>query len=208
MTRADIVQAALRAWGRDYYRTTSLSDVARELGVSKAALYRHFSSKQALLEAMYEWVLDDYAAKVREGFQRAAAAGPREAMVIMVRVIMGYYARNAYAFIFSLVYVYGERRMGDSREFLARRGVDLGIFDGLRGAVTFPQAIPMVLATLTFAMAYFHRLGPSERTAATGVVPLGAGNFTEAEVERDISLALYVMFHGLGLSRPTGGGGL
>jgi AcrR family transcriptional regulator len=190
MTRADIIQAAFRAWGRDYYRSTSLSDVARELGVSKAALYRHFCGKQALLEAMYEWSLDDYTAKIRNDLLRAAAAGPREALFIMIRAIMTYYAGNAYLFIFSLVYVYGERRMGNPREFLAKRGLDMGFFEKMRGIASFPREYQLVMATLTFAMAYHHRLGASERTA------LGGG-----ELERDISQVLCIISGGLGFQK-------
>jgi AcrR family transcriptional regulator len=194
MTRADIIQAAFKAWGRDYYRSVSLSEVARELGVSKAALYRHFCSKQALLEGMYEWFLDDYAAKVRDGFSRAAAA-PGDALWIIIQVMMRYYAGNVYSFIFSLVYVYGDRRLGNPREFLAKRGLDIGILDGIRELVP-PQTVSLILATLTYATAYFHRLGPSER--AKGNPFPGEGTYREQELERDISLVFYLISHGSG----------
>jgi AcrR family transcriptional regulator len=194
MTRADIIQAAFKAWGKDYYRSASLSEVARELGVSKAALYRHFCSKQALLEGMYEWFLDDYAAKVRDGFLQAAAAAPGEALGIVIQVIMRYYASNVNSFIFSLIYVYGERRLGNPREFLAKRGLDAGIFGGIRELVP-PQAVPLILATLTYAMAYFHQLRPSERTAGN---PSSGGNSGEQELERDISLTLHLISSGSG----------
>jgi AcrR family transcriptional regulator len=196
MTGADIIQAAFKAWGGDYYRSVSLSEVARELGVSKAALYRHFCSKQALLEGMYEWFLDDYAAKVRDGFsQAAAAAAPEDALRIIIRVMMRYYAGNVNSFIFSLIYVYGERRLGNPREFLAKRGLDTGIFGGIRELAP-PQAVPLILATLTYAMAYFHQLRPSERTAGNAL--RGEGNSAEQELERDISLTLYLIFKGAG----------
>jgi AcrR family transcriptional regulator len=193
MTRTDIIKAAFRAWGRDYYRATSLSEVAKELGVSKAALYRHFCNKQALLEAMYGWYLDDYAAKVGDGFRRAAAAGPREALFIVVRLIMGYYAGNANLFIFALVYVYGERRLGNSRELLVKRGV--GIFEEMRKILPSSLTVQMILATLTFAMAYFHRLGPSKRVLREGVAP------PDQELEQDISLVLCIVSHGLGFQK-------
>ncbi|MDR2177685.1 MAG: TetR/AcrR family transcriptional regulator [Treponema sp.] len=173
MTRVDIIQAAFKAWGRDCYRGTSLSDVARELGVSKAALYRHFSGKQALLEAMYEWFLDDYAAKIKDDLRLAAASGPREAMSIVVRAIMGYFARNVYSFIFSLVYVYGEQPLGNSRELLAKRGLNMEIFDEIQKLAPSPQITRLVLATLTFAVAYFHRLEVSEK--AEDMFPRGGG---------------------------------
>ncbi|MDR2747270.1 MAG: TetR/AcrR family transcriptional regulator [Treponema sp.] len=192
MTRADIIQAAFKAWGRDYYRSTSLSEVARELGVSKPALYRHFCNKQALLEAMYEWFLDDYAAKVQDGFLRATAAEPNEAISIMIRAIMSYYAHNAYLFIFSIVHVYGERRLGNPQEFLAKRGIDMGIFSNVWKIAPFPRAIQMILATLTFAMAYYHQLGPSGRTAS---------GIQDERIEQDISLVLCIVSAGLGFQK-------
>ncbi|MDR0472401.1 MAG: TetR/AcrR family transcriptional regulator [Treponema sp.] len=40
MTKNDIIKAAFRVWGREFYQTASLSELALELGASKAALYR------------------------------------------------------------------------------------------------------------------------------------------------------------------------
>jgi AcrR family transcriptional regulator len=219
MTRADVIQAAFRAWGRDLYRTTSLRDVAAELGVSKAALYRHFCSKQALLEAMGEWFCDDYAARMRDEHLRAAAADPGEALVILLRGMMRYYAGNAYAFVFSLIYVYGEQRLGSPQKMLARRGVDMGIFARILPSAGSVRAIRMVFATLAFAMAYFHRLGPSERSTGTPL-PLrdaeddgnpggdAARRREEPEeagrgevLERDISLVCCIVFRGLGFQK-------
>jgi AcrR family transcriptional regulator len=50
--QARVVDAALRAWSATYFTNTSLAAVAKELGVSKAALYRHFESKASLIVAM------------------------------------------------------------------------------------------------------------------------------------------------------------
>jgi AcrR family transcriptional regulator len=206
MTKADVIQAAFRAWGRDIYRTTSLSKVAGDLGVSKTALYRHFCSKQALLEAMCEWFYDDYAAKVRDDYRRAAsAADPREGLVTLIGAIMRYYADNAYSFVFSLMYVYGERRQGSPQEFLSRRGVDMGILEGMLKHASSPLAFQAVLATVTFAMAYFHRLGPSERSAAGKAAPKqglpGGQDPGGGLIERDISLVCCIMFQGLGFQK-------
>jgi AcrR family transcriptional regulator len=193
MTRGDIIQAAFRAWGRSCYRSTSLSEVAGELGVSKAALYRHFANKQALLEAMYEWFLDDYSAEVREGFRRAAAAAPPEAIRVLVRVIMEYYARNAQVFMFALVYVYGARRLGDHQELLEKRGLPLGVYDAIQRFAPDSLSTHLILATLIFTMAHFHRLRP-----AGG--PEGE-NFAAGGIERGISLVLCIVSGGLGFQK-------
>ncbi|MDR2374831.1 MAG: TetR/AcrR family transcriptional regulator [Treponema sp.] len=196
MTRADIIRVAFDVWGRTCYRSTSLSEVAGELQVSKAALYRHFTSKQALLQAMYDWFLDDYSAAVKDGFHQATATGPREAIGILIRVIMGYYARNAHVFMFSLVYVYGEQRLGNSRELLIKRGVNMEVFEAIQELIPGSPATQLVLATLIFAMAYFHRVRSPETTA-----PPEGGTCAEPEIEWDISLVLCIVSHGVGFHK-------
>jgi AcrR family transcriptional regulator len=203
MTRADIIQAAFKVWGRDYYRTTSLSEVARDLGVSKTALYRHFRGKQALLEAMYEWFRDDYTAQLGDWFSRiAAAADLEEALGTLVRALMGYYARNDKLFIFSLAYLFMERRQGDSGEFPLKRKPNGKIVDEVRRLAPSPEATQFILTTLTFSMINFHRHRRS-RSAGAEIreAELTEVELTEAEVEREISLVLCIIFQGLGFSK-------
>ena len=49
---ATIKQAALELFARRGYHNTSISQIAREAGVSKGLLYNYFSGKEALLEAI------------------------------------------------------------------------------------------------------------------------------------------------------------
>jgi AcrR family transcriptional regulator len=46
--RSAILDAALTAFSQKGYHATSLDDIAREAGVSKALIYEHFASKQEL----------------------------------------------------------------------------------------------------------------------------------------------------------------
>jgi TetR/AcrR family transcriptional regulator, regulator of cefoperazone and chloramphenicol sensitivity len=52
-TRARIVAAAMAQFARKTYAGTSLRDIAESIGLTKAALYYHFPSKEALLDAMF-----------------------------------------------------------------------------------------------------------------------------------------------------------
>jgi AcrR family transcriptional regulator len=58
MRRADrreqILRAAARAFGRAGFATTNLDDVAREAGVTRAILYRHFDSKADIYRAVLD----------------------------------------------------------------------------------------------------------------------------------------------------------
>ena len=157
MTRDDIIKAAFKVWGRELYRTTSLTEIALELGVSKPALYRHFKDKDALLEAMYPSCFDDCAAFIKNGCDKAAnATSERDAHLIFMRTLAEYYTRKKEAFVFSLVRVYNSRERKNFAEEFRLRGIN---FERLISGKTdfYPPAMQLVLATLVFCVADFHR---------------------------------------------------
>jgi AcrR family transcriptional regulator len=173
MTKNEIIKAAFKAWGREMYLNTSLTQVARELRVSKPALYRHFKNKQALMDAMYEYFFDDYAAFIRADYEKAAVlADKTERMSLLLRTVVEYYARNADSFFFSLIHVYGDRKPGNMEQLLVSRGIDMrGIHAVGEECKGYPQVIQMALATIIFSMAYFHKLGDSfDKTPSEGAV--------------------------------------
>ena len=47
-----ILNAALKLFAEEGYRTTSTSKVAQEAGVSEGLIFRHFKNKEGLLEAI------------------------------------------------------------------------------------------------------------------------------------------------------------
>jgi AcrR family transcriptional regulator len=103
MTRNDIINAAFSVWGGGFYKTTSLAELAKALGVSKAALYRHFPDKDALFEAMNDCFFDDYAGALKPEADKAMAANDgQEKLFIMVRAVTKYFAGNYLYFIFVL----------------------------------------------------------------------------------------------------------
>ena len=62
-TRQRIQQVALELFGEYGYDKTSLREIAERLGVTKAALYYHFKSKEAIIASVFEDILkemDDY----------------------------------------------------------------------------------------------------------------------------------------------------
>lgn len=54
LTKELISDTAFKVWGKNYFKDMSLTHISCELGISKAALYRHFASKEALLDYMIE----------------------------------------------------------------------------------------------------------------------------------------------------------
>jgi AcrR family transcriptional regulator len=198
ITREDIVKAAFRVWGRELYLTTSLNSLAGELGVSKAALYRHFRNKEAILDAMYDYFFDDFSAFVKDEYDRALGA-PNfpETAVIMIRIIVEYYARHMDAFVFSLMRVSGSRGIRDMGDALRRRGVDMTRFRRHdEPARAYPPLVQMILTTLTFWMAIFHKRGRSSKGA-----PLNENKPAEAEIAALTGMVEEKIIRGLGLKK-------
>ena len=72
-TREAILAAGLRCFGRDGYRRTALDRVAREAGISRAALYLHFANKEELFRAL---VRDLHGRALTEATVAAGGTGP------------------------------------------------------------------------------------------------------------------------------------
>ncbi len=53
-TKQRIVEEALCFFAKNGYLSTSMSDIAAQLGVTKAALYRHYASKQEIFYAILD----------------------------------------------------------------------------------------------------------------------------------------------------------
>jgi len=161
LTNSEIEEAAFRVWGRNFYKKTSLSQLAKELGVSKPALYRHFASKQALTSAMTDRFIDDFANSVRRDFERAQQTNDAdEGISIIVQCVTGYFAHNVYALIFSITNIY-ERNLEvySIADRLKTRGVDMGILERVieKKYKCDQKVVRLVFAALTFLMSHFHK---------------------------------------------------
>lgn len=51
-TKEKILEEALKLFAQSGYMGTSMNDIASRLGVTKAALYKHYSSKQEILDSI------------------------------------------------------------------------------------------------------------------------------------------------------------
>lgn len=51
-TRERILETALELFSQRGYLGTSMSDIAKELGITKGALYKHYASKQEILDSI------------------------------------------------------------------------------------------------------------------------------------------------------------
>lgn len=53
-TKKRILETALELFAQSGYMGTSMSDIAKELGITKGALYKHYTSKQEILDSIVE----------------------------------------------------------------------------------------------------------------------------------------------------------
>jgi AcrR family transcriptional regulator len=89
-TRELILDAAERLFAEHGYETTSLSDVGREAGVSRATPGYFFGSKSELKRAVLERCFEDVRRAVREGRERARRSG-QPAEVILAGTVSDYF---------------------------------------------------------------------------------------------------------------------
>jgi AcrR family transcriptional regulator len=193
LTRKEIIDAAFRVWGRNFYRKTSLSQLAGELGVSKPALYRHFENKQALTAAMTKRFFDDFAGSIHAEFERARQAKDvDEGIFTIVKSISAFLARDVYALIFSLINVFDRNLKGRYIvECLKERDVDIGTLNGLieKKYTNYPIIVHFIFASIIFFMSYFHRAGNTVEKPPN-----------EKEIQNIISIVCGIIEHGLSFS--------
>jgi AcrR family transcriptional regulator len=58
-TKDRIIQSALKLFSRKGFRGTTIKDIAHEVGVTEGAIYRHFQSKEDLIEHITEKIVGE-----------------------------------------------------------------------------------------------------------------------------------------------------
>ena len=69
-TKRDLIEVGRRLFGDRGFAATSLDDVVAEAGVTKGALYHHFTNKKELFVAVVEKIEGDLSAFIAQGMER------------------------------------------------------------------------------------------------------------------------------------------
>ncbi len=153
--RGRILDEAAALFAREGYDATSLGRLAEAVGVTKAAIYHYFPSKQDIYEAIIVQTLEGLLAHVRPAV--AAAPEPRAALAGFMRAHADYFEAHHDGFAALLVGYGGMRNralieqaqtLRAEYEALLRgviaRGVTEGAFRDLDPAVTSRAVLSML----------------------------------------------------------------
>lgn len=164
-TRTRILQEAARLFTEKGYETTSVQDLAEALGLSKAALYHHFRSKE---EILLEISLLALKGLVRAGEEALKVEDPKEALLAFMTAHARYFEENRPFFVAMLqgleslspegrakTVALRDRHEGNLRAIL-RRGVEEGAFRPVDVAL----AGRAVLSLLNWMIRWFKPGGP------------------------------------------------
>ena len=105
-TKDRILETALELFAQNGYLGTSMSDIAARLGITKAALYKHYAGKQEILERIVERMdqMDKERAKAYEmpetapeGFAEAYLRTPAEKIRAYSRAQFDHWTREPFS---------------------------------------------------------------------------------------------------------------
>jgi AcrR family transcriptional regulator len=91
-----ILQAAQDVLTEQGYDATSMEDIANKVGISRAAIYLHFPSKEDLVFALLQHGIQHYAECLEETF--AGLASPREKVRAIIQLSYGGMAQPSFQF--------------------------------------------------------------------------------------------------------------
>ncbi|WP_018112026.1 TetR/AcrR family transcriptional regulator [Thermus igniterrae] len=164
-TRDRILEEAAKLFTEKGYEATSVQDIAQALGLSKAALYHHFRSKEEILAEISLLALEGL---LRAGEKALGTEDPREALRQFMEAHARFFEEN-YAFFVTMLQgikslspenrartvALRDRHEANLREIL-RRGMAQGVFRPVDVAL----AGRAVLSMLNWMIRWFRPGGP------------------------------------------------
>ncbi|MFD0731398.1 TetR/AcrR family transcriptional regulator [Planotetraspora mira] len=184
--RAALVDAALALIAERGVDALSVAEAARRTGVSAAAPYRHFPTRQALLKATAIRAAELLAAELRDALARDTSGDPCEALAVTAGVYVRFVARHHAGF--DLIFADQLRHLGDPDLNAAGRAV-MDVLLPLAMDVTRDAQAAITLLEKHVAAAHGYavlHLSGFLRRRTTDVDDFAAG---AAEVSRTLAVA-------------------
>ncbi|AEG33034.1 regulatory protein TetR [Thermus thermophilus SG0.5JP17-16] len=164
-TRTRILQEAAKLFTEKGYEATSVQDLAQALGLSKAALYHHFGSKE---EILYEISLLALKGLVAAGEKALEVADPKAALLRFMEAHARYFEENRPFFVAMLQGIQSLSpehraetvRLRDRHEANLRAILKRGMAAGVFREVDVALAGRAVLSMLNWMIRWFRPGGP------------------------------------------------
>ncbi len=93
---------ALRLFSQKGFKGTTIKDIAREVGITEGAIYRHFRSKEDIIEHLVERITGEIRELIRE--EVLTKKDIRKQVDSLIEVLINYAFDNPDAFRFLTVY--------------------------------------------------------------------------------------------------------
>ncbi|HHJ64353.1 MAG TPA: TetR/AcrR family transcriptional regulator [Aquifex aeolicus] len=101
-TKERISRVALRLFSQKGFKGTTIKDIAREVGITEGAIYRHFRSKEDIIEHLVERITGEIRELIRE--EVLTKKDIRKQVDSLIEVLINYAFDNPDAFRFLTVY--------------------------------------------------------------------------------------------------------
>ena len=96
-TRSKIIKAAVKLFSRQGYHRTTIAELAQAIGQTSGAIFHYFSSKEAILDAVVDWLARGL--KAYYELAQQAQSGSYELMADVLLIMRDHYKRNPEATI-------------------------------------------------------------------------------------------------------------
>ena len=74
-TKERLIKAALELFSENGYEGTSVDQIAKAVGIRAPSIYAHFKGKDEILQAVFDWVDEEYSKGMRMGIYNDADIG-------------------------------------------------------------------------------------------------------------------------------------
>lgn len=160
--RQRILDEAAKLFAEKGYETSSLSELASAMGVSKAAVYHYFETKQQIYDAIILDTLHGLVGTVREAVRQES--GARDKLKHFMTAHARYFEANRYGFVVMLVGFSGMESpqfhaeamvLRDGYERELRSIIEEGIASGVFGNVDVVMTGRAILSLLSWMVRWF-----------------------------------------------------
>ncbi len=105
LKKKQIIETAFKVWGEEFFYKTSLAALARELGVSKTALYRYFRNKETLIDEMRVVFLDVHRKICEEMTAKAEGKSFQDRLTLFHDRFLRFYSENYWYYRFAFIFL-------------------------------------------------------------------------------------------------------